>query len=166
MRTPDPSETLYGVESAINPSELTPDELTRYARQIGPGVLSAEGQLRLKGASALVTRVGGMGGPAALSLVMAGVGRVVIAHGGDLILPDLNRQVLGAEAFLGQPRAAAFANSLRSMNRFVTVDAIDHEPDEEEALRLAEEVDIIVSCPPTFIERLRLNRVAVANLPH
>ncbi len=118
--------------------------------------------MRLKEASALVTRVGGMGGPAALSMVMAGVGRVVIAHGGDLISPDLNRQMLGAEPFLGKPRAAAFADSLRSMNRFVTVDAIDHEPDDDEAPRLAEEVDIIVSCPPTFTERLRLNRAAVA----
>jgi molybdopterin/thiamine biosynthesis adenylyltransferase len=125
-------------------------------------VLTEAGQARLKQASALVTRTGGMGGPAALALVMAGVGRVIIAHGGELISPDLNRQVLGAEGQLGKPRAAAFAASLRSMNRFVTVEAIDHEPDDDEARRLAEDVDVIVSCPPTFAERLRLNRAAVS----
>jgi len=105
-------------------TELSPEELTRYARQIGPGVLSPEGQLRLKNSTALVTRVGGMGGPAALALVMGGVGRVIIAHGGELISPDLNRQVLGCEAVLGQPRAPHFADYLRSMNRYVTVEAI------------------------------------------
>jgi molybdopterin/thiamine biosynthesis adenylyltransferase len=52
--------------------ELTDDERDRYERQMGPGVLSEEGQRRLKGAAALVTRVGGLGGPAALSLVAAG----------------------------------------------------------------------------------------------
>ena len=142
--------------------QLSSAELQRYDRQIGPGVLSAEGQLRLKQATALITRVGGMGGPASQMLAMAGVGRVIIAHGGNMISPDLNRQVLGSEAVIGKPRAADFAAYLRTMNRFVQVEAIDHEPDDVEAMELARRCDIIVSCPPTFQERLRLNRAAVA----
>jgi molybdopterin/thiamine biosynthesis adenylyltransferase len=142
-------------------NDLTPEELTRYARQIGPGVLAREGQLRLKHSTALVTRVGGMGGPAALSLVMAGVGKVIIAHGGRLISPDLNRQVLGCERVLNQPRAGHFAEYLRGMNRFVTVEAIDHEPGDAEAMALARRVNVVLSCAPTFAERLRLNRAAV-----
>jgi molybdopterin/thiamine biosynthesis adenylyltransferase len=141
--------------------ELTPEELARYDRQLGPGVLSREGQLRLKRAAALVTRTGGMGGPAALALVMAGVGRVIVAHGGPLISPDLNRQVLGSEAGLDQPRMPRFADYLRSMNRFVTVEAIDHQPDDDEARELARRVDVVLSCPPGFEERMRLNRAAV-----
>lgn len=140
---------------------LTPDELERYARQIGPGVLTREGQVRLKQSAALISRVGGMGGPAAMALVMAGVGRVVFAHGGRLISPDLNRQVLGSEQGLGQERTTHFADSLRAMNRFVTVEAIDHEPDDAEALELARSVNVILSCAPTFEERLRLNQAAV-----
>jgi len=142
-------------------SELTAEERQRYARQIGPGVLTPEGQLRLKQSAALITRAGGMGGPAALALVMAGVGRVVIAHGGTLISPDLNRQVLGTEDLLGQPRAPHFAAYLRSMNRHVTVEAIDHEPNDDEARDLADRVNVILACAPTFTERLRLNRAAV-----
>ncbi|MFV1966100.1 MAG: ThiF family adenylyltransferase [Pirellulaceae bacterium] len=142
--------------------ELTPEELERYDRQIGPGVLSAEGQLRLKQSTALITRVGGMGGPASLMLAMAGVGRVIIAHGGAMISPDLNRQVLGSERVLGKRRAADFAAYLRTMNRFVDIEAIDHEPDDDEAMELAQRCSVILSCPPTFAERLRLNRAAVA----
>lgn len=141
---------------------LTPDELQRYDRQISPGVFSSEGQSRLKQSTALVARVGGMGGPAALSLTMGGVGRVIIAHGGTLISPDLNRQVLGAEDGIGQPRAPAFAAYLRSMNRLVRVDAVDHEPDDAEAFDLARQSNIVLSCPPGFTERMRLNRAAVA----
>ncbi len=48
------------------------------------------------------------------------------------------------------------------MNRFVTIEAIDHEPDDAEAMELAGRVDAILSCAPTFAERLRLNRAAVA----
>lgn len=141
--------------------QLTDEERERYARQIGDGVLSEEGQRRLKSSTAFITRVGGMGGPASLMLTMAGVGRVVIAHGGAMISPDLNRQVLGSEQVLGKPRAPHFAAYLRGMNRFVQVEAIAHEPLDEEALEIAKRSDVIVSCPPTFTERLRLNRAAV-----
>lgn len=141
---------------------LSPAEWERYARQLGPGVLSREGQVRLKRATAFLTRVGGMGGPAALALAMAGVGRLIIAHGGVLISPDLNRQVLGSEAGLNRARAGQFAEYLRSMNRFVEVEALDHEPDDDEARALAKRSDVILSCPPTFAERLRLNAAAVA----
>ena len=139
---------------------LTLDEQLRYERQIGPGVLTKEGQRRLKTATALVTRAGGVGGPAALSLVLAGVGRVIIAHPGELETPDLNRQLLGSELGLGGSRAAQFAAHLRSMNSFVTVEAIDHEPDDDEADQLAHRVDIVLSCAADFGQRLRLNRAA------
>ncbi len=144
------------------PDWLTPEELERYARQIGPGVLTPEAQLRLKRSCVLVTRAGGMGGPAALCLTMAGVGRIIIAHGGELTSPDLNRQVLGTEACIGLPRAAQFREALAAKNRFVRIEALDHEPDDDEALRLARDADLILAAPPTFQERLRLNRVALA----
>ena len=110
----------------------------------------------------LVTRVGGMGGPAALMMAMAGVGHIIIAHGKTMISADLNRQLLGNEALLGKPRAEHFAEYLRSMNRFVEIEAIDHEPDDREALELARRCDLVVSCPPNFEERLRLNAASVA----
>ena len=141
---------------------LSPEELARYARQIGPGVLTVQGQERLKNSAALISRAGGMGGPAALALVMAGVGRVIIAHSGRLDSPDLNRQILGCEQILGEPRACHFAETLRGMNRFVTVEAMDHEPDDAEAVAIARRVNVILSCAPTFAERLRLNRAAVS----
>ncbi len=141
---------------------LSPEELARYARQIGRGVLTPEGQARLKGATVLVSRAGGVGGPAALALAMAGVGRLILAHGGRLDSPDLNRQVLGREDLLGHQRAAQFAAHLRDRNRWVAVEAVDHEPDEAEALALARRADLVLACAPTFAERLRLNRAAVA----
>ncbi|MCA9103640.1 MAG: HesA/MoeB/ThiF family protein [Pirellulales bacterium] len=140
---------------------LTDDELQRYSRQIGPGVLSRQGQERLRESSVLVTRAGGMGGPAALALTTAGVGRIVLAHGGRMITPDLNRQILGSEATVGEFRAPHFADYLRSMNRYVEVEPLDHEPDDDEALEIAARVDAVLSCPPTFDERLRLSRAAV-----
>ena len=148
-------------DDAIRPTDLTPEELQRYQRQLGRGVLDEAGQRRLKGATALVTRAGGMGGPAALGLTMAGVGHVIIAHGGELTTADLNRQILGSEEALGKPRWQHFGDYLRKMNRFVEVEALDYEPDDSQARELAERCDVILACPPTFEERLRLCRAAV-----
>jgi molybdopterin/thiamine biosynthesis adenylyltransferase len=149
-------------ERSINSRSLSQEELERYARQIGPGVLSGEGQQELHDATVLVTRVGGMGGPAALMMAMAGVGRIIIAHGGTMHSPDLNRQLLGSEAVIGQPIAENFGEYLRSMNRFVEIEIIDHQPEDDEALELARRCDLLLACPPTFEERLRLNKVSVA----
>ena len=141
--------------------ELTAEELERYSRQIGPGVLTPEAQVRLRESTVLVSRAGGMGGPAALALTMAGVGRIILAHGGRLESPDLNRMILGCEAGVGQERVGRFAEFLRSRSRFVEVEAINHEPDDAEALALARRSDLVLSCPPGFAERMRLNAVAV-----
>jgi molybdopterin/thiamine biosynthesis adenylyltransferase len=141
---------------------LSPQELERYARQLLPGALTQEAQERLQRAAVLVTRAGGMGGPAALALAMAGVGKIIIAHSGALQSPDLNRQALGSESGLGAPRAAQFAARLRAINRFIDIDPIDHEPDDDEAAALARRVDVIIASPPNFSERMRLNQAAVA----
>ena len=42
------------------------------------------------------------------------------------------------------------------------MEAIDHEPDETEALEIARRCDVILACPPNFEERLRLCRAAFA----
>ena len=86
--------------------ELTPEELERYDRQIGPGVLSADAQRRLKQSTALVPRVGGMGGPASPMLAMGGVGRWRIGRGGRLITPGSHRRVLGGRPGMGSGRRA------------------------------------------------------------
>ena len=83
---------------------LSPDELDRYAWQLGVTDLGVAGQRRLKQASVLVSRIGGVGGTAALYLAAAGVGRLVLAHGGPVRRDDLNRQVLMSTPELGRPR--------------------------------------------------------------
>lgn len=145
----------------MSPDELTPHEWIRYSRQLGPGVLTPDGQLRLKRSVALVSRAGGVGGPAALCLATAGVGRLILAHGGHLEWPDLNRQILGSEAGIDQERGPQFAARLRAANSQVEVESIDHEPDDAEALELARRASVVLSCAPTFEERLRLNRAAI-----
>ena len=74
--------------------ELTGEERAIYEWQIWVDGLSESGQEKLKGATALITRVGGLGGPLAQSLAAAGIGKLILAHAGNTRLSDLNRQIL------------------------------------------------------------------------
>src|SRR6516165_8395694 len=101
----------------MNPSKpLSNAERALYEWQLSVPGFGEVGQARLKGASVLVSRVGGVGGTVAHQLAAAGVGRLVLAHGGNLRPSDLNRQLLMAHGALGQSRAEVAARRLREFN--------------------------------------------------
>ena len=86
--------------------ELTDVEREVYSWQMTVAGFGEEGQRRLKAATVMVSRVGGLGGLVAYELAAAGVGRLVLAHGGTLKPSDLNRQLLMRHNALGQARVS------------------------------------------------------------
>jgi molybdopterin/thiamine biosynthesis adenylyltransferase len=120
------------------------------------------GQEKLKGASVLVSRCGGVGGTVAYQLAAAGVGRLVLAHRGNLRANDLNRQLLMSHEGVGQSRVEQAARRLSQFNPFVEVEPVEENVSEENVERLVAGVDLVVACAPLFRERLLLNRAAVA----
>ncbi len=65
------------MDAVPNKSELTEFDLHRYERQIRLQGFGKEAQRRLKSSSVFVSRVGGVGGTAAMNLVRAGIGKLV-----------------------------------------------------------------------------------------
>jgi molybdopterin/thiamine biosynthesis adenylyltransferase len=140
---------------------LTDDELARYEWQMWtPGVGEA-GQARLQAASVLVSRIGGVGGTVAYYLAAAGVGRLILAHGGDVRPSDLNRQLLMTTAGLGRPRVDSAARRLRELNPHVEIVTVHENVCEANAAALVAQADVIVDAAPRFGERFLLNRESV-----
>jgi molybdopterin/thiamine biosynthesis adenylyltransferase len=123
--------------------------------QVGFG---GEGQRRLKGASALVTRVGGLGGPVAMYLAIAGIGRLIIAHGGTLTHSNLNRQILMRADGVGLPRIPQAVETLRRIAPDCDVTGLAANADDTNAEEWVSQVDIVCDTTPTFEERFALNR--------
>ena len=71
-------------------------------------------QTILRKSTALVSRVGGMGGAVALSLAAAGIGRIILAHHGNLRQDDLNRQILMSGYALNKPRVDSALKTLKN----------------------------------------------------
>lgn len=140
---------------------LSPDEQDVYAWQTCVPDFGERGQLALKNAAVLVTRCGGVGSAVAYYLAAAGIGRLVLAHGGDVRPDDLNRQILMTHAAIGAPRVDCAARRLKELNPRLSVEAVNENVAEHNAARLVDGVDLVVDCAPLFTERFLLNREAV-----
>ena len=141
-------------------AELTEEERAIYEWQMWVPGVGEEGQRKLKSASVLISRVGGLGGLVALELAAAGVGRLVLAHGGVLLPSDLNRQLLQTHDHIGKPRIDSIVRRLRELTPRCDVIGIGENASEDNADALVAQADIIVDAAPMFQERLALNAAA------
>jgi molybdopterin-synthase adenylyltransferase len=149
------------MNSKIQPIPLNEEEKAVYEWQLDVRDFGEAGQERLKGATALVSRVGGLGGPLAQELAAAGIGRIVLAHGGNLKHSDLNRQILMTHDWLGKPRVECAKRRLQELNPRLEVVAVPENINEENAAALIEQVDMVFDCAPLFSERFLMNRECV-----
>jgi molybdopterin-synthase adenylyltransferase len=140
---------------------LTSDERATYEWQMSVPGVGEEGQRKLKAATVLVTRVGGLGGLVAYELAAAGIGRLVLAHAGTVKPADLNRQILMTHAALGASRVECAAGRLRELNPRLEVVAVPENVTAANAARLVGMADVIACCAPLFEERFLLNEQCV-----
>ena len=147
----------------VVPRTLTTEDRARYEWQMWTSDFGEPGQEKLKGASVLVSRCGGLGSPVAYELAAAGVGHLIIAHGGNLKSSDLNRQLLMTHDWLGKPRAESAVRRLRDLNPFIEVEGVSENITQDNAAELVSRVDLVVDAAPLFEERLLMNREVVAH---
>lgn len=140
---------------------LTAEDRAVYEWQLGVDGFGEEGQRSLKSASVLISRVGGVGGAAAMALAGAGVGRLILAHHGNVRPSDLNRQTLMSAGWIGKPRVESARKRLKEMNPRVAVEIHDENIDEDNVDDLVASADLVIDAAPLFRERFLLNRAAV-----
>lgn len=98
---------------------LSPEEYTRYARQLILPDFGVSSQLRLRSTSVLVIGAGGLGCPAAAYLAGAGVGTLGIIDGDVVEASNLHRQVGHGTARIGALKAPSLAAHCRALNPLV-----------------------------------------------
>lgn len=142
-------------------TSLSEAERQRYEWQLWVSGFGEAGQKRLKSSAVLVSRCGGVGGLVAYELAAAGIGRLVLAHAGPVRLDDLNRQLLMTTESVGRSRMQIAPVRLQELNPHVVVEVLAENVSAENVEFLLGRVDLVVSCAPTFAERLLMNRAAV-----
>lgn len=142
-------------------AELTDKEKAVYEWQFTVPDFGEEGQKKLKESSVLISRVGGLGGVVAYELAAAGIGKIVLAHGGNVKPSDLNRQLLMTDDWLGKPRVESAKRRLQELNPRLEVEIINSNINENNAADLVSKVDVVVDCAPLFEERFLMNQETV-----
>ncbi len=121
-----------------------------------------EHQKILKDSTALIAGVGGLGGTAAVYLAVAGIGKMKLAHYGNLTLSNMNRQILMKDEWIGKARVIQAKKNIQEINPDVEIDIYNMRTAEENRDILLEGVRIALSARPNFSERRILNDACVA----
>ena len=143
-------------------NQLSESEKARYEWQMWTPDVGEDGQEKLKAASVLVSRLGGVGGTVAYYLAAAGIGKLVLAHAGNVKPSDLNRQLLMTTEWLGKPRIVSAERRLTELNPNVVIHTAEENLSEQNASALVGEADIVVDAAPLFSERYAMNKASVA----
>src|SRR5210317_1077436 len=96
--------------------QFSDSQISRYSRQMILSEVGGKGQKKLQEAKILVIGAGGLGSPAALYLVAAGIGTVGLTDGDVVDLSNLQRQILHTTDRIGMPKVESGGQLLSALN--------------------------------------------------
>ncbi|MEX2430284.1 MAG: molybdopterin-synthase adenylyltransferase MoeB [Dehalococcoidia bacterium] len=143
--------------------QLTPEQVRRYSRHIIMPQIGSRGQRKLIDAKVLVIGAGGLGGPVALYLALAGVGTIGLVDFDVVDLSNLQRQVLHNSETVGMPKVVSAVQTLKRYNPDVNVVAHEFPINSENAMDLVAQYDIVVNGADNFATRYLVNDAAYLN---
>src|SRR5438552_936832 len=133
----------------------------RYQRQIILPEFGEEGQQKLLKAKVLVIGAGGLGCPALQYLTAAGIGTIGIVDDDVVALNNLHRQVLYSVNDIGFSKAERAAKFLRGLNPEIKIVGYNERLNNQNALILFDEYDIIIDGTDNFSTRYMINDACV-----
>jgi adenylyltransferase/sulfurtransferase len=141
----------------VSDSELTPDQLTRYSRNILLKEVGIEGQIKLMKAKVLLVGAGGLGSPAGLYLAAAGVGTLGIIDSDNVDLTNLQRQILHSTYDVGRPKTESAKDAIGLINPDVKVVTYQERLTPQNALDIFQNFDIIIDGSDNFPTKFLVN---------
>jgi adenylyltransferase/sulfurtransferase len=142
-------------------SAFSAQQVQRYKRHLFLDGVGPEGQERLLRSKVLIVGAGGLGCPASLYLVAAGVGQLALVDFDCVDASNLQRQVLYDTRDVGRPKVEAAAERLGALNPDVRIEQISEKLEASNAEKILRGYDVIVDGTDTFPSRYLMNDVCV-----
>jgi adenylyltransferase/sulfurtransferase len=140
---------------------LSHEEILRYSRHLLIPEVGLEGQRKLKAASILVIGTGGLGSPVALYLAAAGVGHIGLVDYDIVDESNLQRQVIHGTSSLGDLKVESARKRMLDLNPGIDVEVYNEPFTSANAMRIAQDYDVIVDGTDNFPTRYLSNDVCV-----
>ena len=137
-------------------SDLSDEELERYARHIVLPQLGGIGQRKLKAASVAIVGAGGIGSAVVPALAGAGIGRLTIIDDDVVDRTNLQRQPIFRDDQVGEPKAELAAGFVRALNPHVQVNAVGQRLTADNAKGLLAGHDLVIDGCDNFATRLNV----------
>jgi adenylyltransferase/sulfurtransferase len=140
---------------------LTRDEILRYSRHLLIPEVGLDGQKKLKGSSALIIGTGGLGSPVALYLAAAGIGRIGLVDYDVVDSTNLQRQIIHGTERIGVLKVESARDRMLDVNPDIEIEIYNEPFTSENAMRIAQDYDILIDGTDNFPTRYLTNDVCV-----
>ncbi|MFN4023535.1 MAG: HesA/MoeB/ThiF family protein [Hyphomonas sp.] len=137
---------------------VSAEDLDRHRRHILLKEIGGPGVAKLRAGSVSIIGCGALGGPAALYLAAAGMGRIELWDDDRVERSNLQRQIQFAEADTGAEKAGRLAERLVALDASLDVTTISRRFGEGDAPA----GDVLIDASDNFEARFALNRFAHA----
>jgi adenylyltransferase/sulfurtransferase len=135
-------------------SELSDEELERYARHIVLPQVGGVGQRQLKAASVAIVGAGGIGSAVIPGLAGAGVGRLTIIDDDVVDRTNLQRQPIFRDDQVGRAKVNLAEQFVRALNPHVAVSPVQERLTAENADAILSGNDLVIDGSDNFATRL------------
>lgn len=142
-------------------TQLSNEEIKRYSRHLTLPGFGVQGQHKLRDGSVLIIGAGGLGSPVGMYLAAAGVGRLGLVDFDIVDVSDLQRQIAHGSSDIGRPKARSMQETLVELNPHVDIELFETRLTRDNALKIAENFDVIIDGSDNFATRYLVNDVCV-----
>lgn len=136
---------------------LTPEQVKRYSRHIIMPQVGSNGQRKLLDSKVLIIGAGGLGGPGALYLALAGVGTIGIVDFDVVDMSNLQRQILHQYNDVGQRKVYSAQKTINSYNPDIKVITHDLWLTSDNAKEIINGYDMVINGADNFPARYLVN---------
>jgi len=150
--------SLLGGVQAWDEFQSEEKDLSRWSRQTVLPEIGLEGQKKLLKATVAIVGMGGLGCPAAQSLVSAGVGTLKIIDGDKVELSNMHRQPLFSMDDVGKSKVSVAKERLEIMNRESIIETEYSFLNEKNGSHFLSGADVVIDATDNIEARLLIDQ--------
>ena len=159
----DNTYSLLGGVQAWNDFLKEKNDLSRWSRQTVLDEIGIEGQKKIINARVAIIGMGGLGCPAAQSLVASGIGYLKIIDGDTIDLSNLHRQHLYSLKDVGKKKVDIAKIALEKLSNQVKIETWDMHLEEKNQVNCMKDIDIIIDATDNISARILIDQISKEN---
>lgn len=162
----DDTFSLLGGAQAWIEFQTKKEDLSRWSRQTILPEVGMGGQKKLLNATVTIVGMGGLGCPAAQSLITAGVGKLMLIDGDIVELSNLHRQPLYGVDDFNRLKVEVAKERLEQLNNKAVIISIDKYFNEENGMSFIQDANVIIDATDNIQARQLIDKFSKeANVP-